>query len=301
MKNVSSLTKMFLKWTSIGLLVFVSIMVVVAYISVEFYLQSSYRNNASNNYRQAALDSSRAVKIANWLYPGTSKHLQAVHLYDIKLWSKFGILGTSFGEGYDNHTVGKTVLFENDHSDELTPEDFARMRIDGARIANATTHGEGVAALVYGIVKGSRPSNAALMAYAKEENAYQDVVGIFATLKPTDMKDKILNNSIVEMANNDHDTAQETICKTDVTRCRFNQLRWQIGLCIRRAYLNETPVCAAEVLREVTLFPDACGKELTIDQCYNVMNDLLPHYHHLMQAQGNKIIATHLLDTNETK
>ena len=265
--------------------------IVIAYLSVELLLQSSYRNLAIGSYGRALQYSALAKNIANRLYPASSQHLQDIFLYDAQIWSRLGILGVGYNEGFANQLVIKATMYEKSNKHGLTPEEMAQIDIEVARFENATYHGQGVKAMVGEIINKTLPTNSILMAYAQEESSYQDVVGSFAMLRPKSTKEKILNDSIVDSANKAHEAAQETICNADVEQCHFNQLRWKIGLCIRRAYLNETPACTAGVLREVTTFPAACGKELTTDQCYKVMNNLLPYYHHLLQAQGYGALA----------
>lgn len=291
MKNNSSVTKRILKWSAMSLIGLVVILIGAAYLSVELFLQSSYRNMASGSYSEALQDSAWAINIADLLYPASSKHLQDIFLYDARISSRLGILGNGYGDGLANRLIAKTVMFEKINKHGLSLEEAAKIDIDVARLENSTYHGQGVKAMVRDIINKTLPVNSELMVYAQEESAYQDVVGVFAMLKEKSVRDKILNDSIVDSANKAHDVAQKTICEADVEQCRFNQLRWQIGLCIRRAYLNEAPACTAEVLREVTIFPSACGKDMTTDQCYKVMNDLLPYYHHLLQAQGNGVLA----------
>jgi hypothetical protein len=103
---------------------------------------------------------------------------------------------------------------------------------------------------------------------------------------------------VVESVSKEHKIAQDKICKSDAVQCRFNNLRWQIGTCIRRAYLNETPVCTPDTFRDVSNFAggNAC-KDLSVDQCYLVMNDLLPYYHNLLQAQGTGVLGLLSLQT----
>lgn len=285
MKANSSLTMRIIKWVGISLAVILMAAVITAYLSVEFYLQRSYRNLAEGRYRQAALDSTLALGIGNLLYSGASKHLQDIYIYDVKVWSKLGVLKGADGEEVDNIVVNKMLKFERRHEKNMTPQDMARLHIASAQIANATIHGSGVDALVYGIAKGKRPSTEVLMQYAKEEIAYKDTVGFYATLHPKTSKDAELNDSVLVETQKEHDAAQASICKHDVRQCRFNALRWKIGLCIRRAYLGYEP-CSPDNLRDVTSLPIACSSDLLIDDCYTVSNDLQPYYHHLLQAQA---------------
>lgn len=268
----------------------ISTLVAIAYLSVEILLQSSYRNLALGHYSVAAENSARAVLIAQLLYPASSKYYQNIFLYDVKVWSKLGIIGGSFGTGLKNFTVVKTLRFEKENVKALTREEMARIQVEGARIANATTHGEGVS-LVNGLIDKSQSSNDIWSAYAKEERAYADLAGFFAVLAPNNAEQRKRNYWVVESVSKEHKTAQEVICKSDVVQCRFNNLRWQIGTCIRRAYLNEAPVCAPDTFRDVSNFAgwNAC-KDLSVDQCYSVMNDLLPYYHSLLQAQGKGVL-----------
>jgi len=272
------------------LLGIVSTFVVIAYLSVEYYLQSSYRNMALGEYSEAAKNSARAAQMAQLLYPATSKHYHDIVLYDIKIWSNLGILGGSFGSGLKNITLVKTLEFERENKDALAREEMARIQIEGARIDNATTHGKGVA-LVYSLVGKSPSVDDIWSAYAREEKAYGHLTGSFATLTPKNADEQKRNDWVVELETNEHKAAQEKICTSDAVKCRFNDLRWKIGSCIRRAYLKQAPVCTPETLRDVTFFTgwDTC-KDLTVDQCYSVMNDLLPYYHQFLQAQGVGIL-----------
>lgn len=290
MKNTLKLTPfvLIIKWGGISLAVILMAAVITAYLSVEFYLQRSYRNMGIGAYQEALNDASTAVNIAHIIYPASSKYLQNIFLYDIRICSRLGTLGDNFGERNSHRLVVKATIFEKANSGGLAPEERAKIDIEVARLANATYRGNGVKAMVGEVVNNTLVVNPELLAYAKEENAYQDVIGSFVTLNPQNSKEIMLNDSLLESAQKSHDIAQGLICKTDVVQCRFNQLRWKIGLCIRRAYINETPICTIEILNEVTSFPAACGNDFSIDQCYKIMNDLMPHYHHLLQAQGSR-------------
>lgn len=278
-----------LKPTIIWVLGIISTLVVIAYLSVEIFLQSSYRNLALGRYSEAAANSARAALIAQLLYPASSEHYQNIFLYDVKVWSKLGIIGGAFGTGLKNLTVVKTLRFEKENGKTLTREEMARIQVEGARIANATTHGEGVA-LVNGLIDKSQSSNDIWSAYAKEERAYADLSGFFAVLTPKSAEQRKRNDWVVESVSKEHKTAQKVICKSDAVQCRFNDLRWQIGTCIRRAYLNEAQVCTPETFRDVSNFAGIACKDLSVDQCYSLMNDLLPYYHNLLQAQGKGVL-----------
>lgn len=257
-----------------------------AYLMVEYHLQSSYRNMAMGQPKEAAVSSTTALQLAHYLYPATSKHYQDIFLYDLKLWSKQGIMGASFTlPGLRNFTVAKTLDFEKHHKNELSNEEMARIKIESARIANATTHGDGVS-LVLEIARQPSSSNELLAAHAKEEIAFRYLTGVFSTLSPRNDEQRTKNKLIADSASKDHGAAQDSICKVDKYQCRFNDLRWKVGGCIRRAYVKEVPVCDPETIFAVTNFTGAACKGLSSNQCYAIVDGLIPYYHQLLQAQG---------------
>lgn len=257
-----------------------------AYLMVEYYLLSSYRNTAMGLHKEAAVNSTLALQLAQNLYPATSKHYQDIFLYDLKLWSKQGIMGASFTlPGLRNFTVAKTQEFEKRNKNELSYEEMARIKIESARIANATTHGDGVS-LVLEIARKPSLPNELLTANAKEEVAFRYLTGVFSTLSPKDEEQRKQNKLIADAASKDHGAAQVNICRADNYQCRFNDLRWNVGVCIRRAYLKEVPVCDSETLFAVTNFVGLACKDLSSNQCYEIVDGLLPYYYQLLQAQG---------------
>lgn len=273
----------------------VVLLIITAYLGglvyVEYLLQSSYRNSALGLHKKAAIDSNTAVLVAQLIYPATSKHYQDIFLYDLKVWSKMGIIGASFSlPSFRNFTVEKMLEFEERNKAELSYEEMARIKIESARIANATTHGDGVH-LVLGVASKPSSPNDLLTEHAKEEVAYRQLTGMFFTLTPQNEAQRKQNRNIVEMASNQHVTAQEKICRADIYQCRFNNLRWDIGVCIRRAHLKEVPVCEPETLYAVTNFTGLACKYFSASQCHEIMYGLLPYYHQLLQAQGNGFIS----------
>ena len=273
----------------------VVLLIVTAYLSglvyVEYLLQSSYRNSALGLHKKAAIDSSSAVLIAQLLYPATSEHYHDIFLYDLKLWSKMGIMGASFSlPSFRNFTVEKMLEFERRNKAELPYEEMARIKIESARIANATTHGDGVY-LVLDIANKSPSPNDLLTAHAKEELAYRHLAGMFFTLTPQNENQRKQNMEIAETASKEHAAVQEKICREDKYQCRINKLRWDVGVCIRRAYLKEVPVCEPDTLYAVTNFTGLACKDFSASQCHEIMYGLLPYYHQLLQAQGKGFIG----------
>jgi hypothetical protein len=264
---------------------FIATLVVTAYLSVEVLLQSSYKNLALGEYTEAAANSSRAVLIAGLFYPASSKHYQNMFLYDVKVWSQLGTMGMSFGPGLKNFTVLKMMSFEKLNEKELTREQMARIQIEAARIDNATTQGRGFP-MVSRLIDKSQTSHDIWSAYASEEQAYAELTGILAVRSPKNSEEQQRNDWEIDLAGKEHNAAQELICKSDVVNCRFNNLRWQIGICIRRAFGSQTNNCSPETIREVTTYSGGICKGLTLDQCYSMMSNLLPYYHNLLQAEG---------------
>lgn len=290
MKNMS--IPLFLKWKKllIWLIGTVAVLLVIVYLSgyliVEVLLLSSYRHMALGQYQETTKNSERAIALAQYLYPATSKHYQNMVLYDMRVWAKIGMMGVSAIPPFGlNITELKTIGFENKYKNQLPREDMARIKIESARLANATNHGAG-AFLVEDIAR--HPPNDLLAAHAQEELAYKDLTGFFATLSPHTKEQRKLNESVVEKTTKEHRSAQEKICSTDRYQCRFNNLRWEIGICIRRAYLKEVPVCDQKTLFSVTNFIGESCKNLSVNQCYVIMDGMLPYYQQLLLAQGNR-------------
>ena len=277
-------------WLSGSIALFVAIAYLSGLVYVEYLLQSSYRNTALGLHKKAAIDSGTAVLVAQLLYPSVSKRYQDIFLYDLKLWSKMGMIGSSFSlTSYRNFTVEKMIEFEERNKAVLSYEEMARIKIEGARIANATTHGDGVYLVLDIANKLSTPNNL-LTAHAKEEVAFRHLTGTFFTFTPQNKHQRKQNMEIAETASKEHVAAQEKICKADSYQCHINNLRWDIGVCIRRAYLNESPVCEPETLYAVTNFTGLACKDFSATQCHEIMYGLLPYYHQLLQAQGKGFI-----------
>lgn len=262
------------------------VLAAIPYLRVELLLQSSYKHFALDEYTEAVADAKLATLISHFLYPASSKHYQEMVLYDLKVSSRFGTMGVSFGGGPKNLTVSEVVEFAKQNEGRLSPEEMLSIRVAGAQAANATTHGQGVS-LIGGATDDTQAPDSILSAYLKEERAYADMTGLLIFRSPKNADEQKQNDWGYELASKQHEDAQHTICKSDVVNCRFNTLRWQIGTCVRRAYSSQTPICTAGTLRDVTTFAGAACKDLKLDQCYSVMTDLLPYYHSLLQAEGS--------------
>lgn len=261
-------------------------LLLIAYLSMEILLQCSYKNLALGKYTEAAVDSGRAELIAQLLYPVSSEHYQNIFLYDLNVWSKLGTMGMSFGVGPKNLVLTKTIAFIKQNENKLTHEEMAHIRVEAARIANASTHGEGIYSIV-GLIDYSHSPVDIWAAYMEEENAYADLTGFLDTRFPKNSDEQKRNELGLELASKHHVVAQEKICQSDTVNCRFNSLRWEIGVCIRQAYAHQSPVCTMETFHDVTKFAGGACKDLTLNQCYLLERNLAPYYHNLLEAQGS--------------
>jgi len=285
-------------WLTGSAVFLVALPYIFAFLIVEVLLLSSYRNLALGNLLDASVNSSVALTVAQALYPPTSKYYQDIFLYDLKLWAKTGIMGGSYTlPSGANFTTKKVREFEQLNKMELSYEDMAKIKIEGARVANATTHGDGVS-LALDIANNTSSQNYILTAHANEEVAYRKLTGLFSTLSPQNEKHRKQNEVIADVALEEHGAAQRIVCKMDNYQCRFNELRWDVGVCIRRAYLKELPICETETLFKVTNFTGAACKGLSSNQCYAVMDGLMPYFHQLLQAQGKGFIGLLKLKTH---
>ena len=104
-------------------------LVLIAYLSVEFLLQSSYRNLALGEYVEAVEAAEHAERIACYIYPAASRHYQDIFLYDVKVWPKLGILGVSYGNGPGNTTLEKAYQFK-EKCKSLNREKMARIEVE---------------------------------------------------------------------------------------------------------------------------------------------------------------------------
>ena len=269
------------------LLVFILTILAGFYIYIELLLLSSYKDYALGAFGPAMERAEKAEEIAAHLYPLSSDSYQDIFLYDIKLRSKLGLLGVYLDPARQGAVLSKAYAFERKaRAKRLTREETARVHVEVARLANATAQGF-FSTFSYDLIDKSKPViNDKWSMYASEEEAYHLLVGIFGTLDFNDPLYKVKNDAVLSIAVKEHTEAQQLICKFDKVQCRFNELRWKIGVCIRQAYMKQSPACTAENLAEVADYPSNYNG-LSIQESYEVMDNLMPYYQRYFLAQAD--------------
>jgi hypothetical protein len=87
-----------------------------------------------------------------------------------------------------------------------------------------------------------------------------------------------------EIAQREYWQANRKVCGMDIERCRFNEIRWSIGSCIRdMAVHNRTSCIQNEVMVKLGRKKICTG--MTDDQCQAVVQELQPYIFQLMSIQ----------------
>jgi hypothetical protein len=84
-----------------------------------------------------------------------------------------------------------------------------------------------------------------------------------------------------EIAQREYQQASKKVCDLNIERCRFNEIRWSIGSCIRDTVIHNRSSCIQnEVMVKLGRKKICTG--LTDDQCQMVVKELQPYIFQLM-------------------
>lgn len=201
------------------------------YIFAEVLTYFSYENYQKDKVKEAIKYSRLATLIKSYIYPLSSSHFQNALSYDLNLISN---LDTLAGDASPYHTFIRAELSRLNLLNTKNSITSAQILLNAAKIENNSGANSGIdlAKRVLSdkelnqIVARTQPL---IYAELKEEEAYSNLIGFYASLTPKNSSDVEINILIEKDALLTHESAQKTICKFDSISCEFNKFRWKLA------------------------------------------------------------------------
>ena len=207
----------------------------VFYVAVLF----DYDNPAGYTDRDRHL-SGLAAAISGFMIPSNSKLYIEIYKNDLSV-RYAGSMFIDKEHGADD-LIREVLEFSRLHERNLNEMVVHDLYLHTAKILNAYYFGAGRGIALYAqeAIEKSSPANKILLLKLKDEALFADLVGFYASLSSKDRKLNRLNDFVESEIRGEHRGVLDAICSTEILECKFSEIRWAIGLCIRANNLRKS-------------------------------------------------------------